>query len=68
MVSHDEVEAAGFAVGFQITPCDELVPGEDRHAIVAVLPLVRRLEDLEDLFEAEKSLDAVTVPQQWVER
>jgi len=63
VVSRDYVEAARLAVGFHVTPRDELVAREDRHAVVAIFPVVRRLEDLEYLFEAEKNLDAVTVPQ-----
>ena len=67
-MGREHVESPGFAVGFQVTPRDELVAGKHRHAVVAVLPLVRWLEDLEHLLEAEQSLDAVTVPQNRVER
>ena len=68
MMSCEHVEAPGFAIGFQIAPRDELVACKHRHAVVAVLPLVRWLEDLEHLLEAEQRLDAVTVPQDGVER
>ena len=61
-MGREHVEATGYAVGFQVTPCDELVAGKHRHAVVAGLPLVRWLEDLEHSLEVEQSLDAVTVP------
>ena len=55
-------------VRFEIAAADELIAHEYGHAVIAVLSLMCRLEDLEYLLEREQHLDAFAVPEQWVER
>ncbi len=55
-------------VGLEIGPPDEPVADEQRQDVVAVLPLVTRLVDLDDVAEAEEALGERPVPQQVVER
>jgi len=63
-----DAQRAPLAVCLQVEAGDEPLTRERGRAVVAVSALRGRLEDLEDLAEAEEALDAGPVPRLLVER
>ena len=68
VVSGDDAQLAGLAVGLEVHARDEIVAQQERQHVVAVDALVRRRVDLDAVVKIEQALQPVAKPDQRIER